>query len=315
MPIRIPNDLPATRTLQDENIFVMTETRALTQDIRPLDLLVLNLMPTKIDTETQLARLLGNTPLQVNLELMHMSSYESKNTPAEHLLTFYKTFDEVRDRKFDGMIVTGAPVEQMPFEEVDYWPELCEIFEWTNTNVHSTFHICWGAQAALYYHYGIPKYPLEEKLFGVFEHKVEYRRSILFRGFDDRFMVPHSRHTTIRREDVERIPSLRILASSEEAGVYAISSRGGRRIFIMGHSEYDAGTLEKEYRRDKAAGLPIQPPKNYFPDDDDTKPPRVTWRSHANLLYSNWLNYMVYQTTPYDLKKLEPSDEEKADRE
>ncbi len=308
MPIRIPNDLPATRTLQDENIFVMTETRALTQDIRPLDILLLNLMPTKVDTETQLARLLGNTPLQVNLELLKTSSHEAKNTPQEHLLTFYKTFDQIRERKFDGMIITGAPVEQMAFEEVDYWPELCEIFEWTITNVHSTFHICWGAQAALYYHYGVQKVPLDEKLFGVFEHTVDYRRSILFRGFDDVFMAPHSRHTTVRREDIERIPSLRILASSREAGVYAVSSRKGRRIFVFGHSEYDPYTLDKEYRRDKAAGLPIQPPKNYFPGDDDSLPPRVSWRAHANLLYSNWLNYFVYQTTPYDLKNtaLEP---------
>jgi len=306
MPIRIPNDLPATKTLQDENIFVMTETRAMTQDIRPLDILLLNLMPTKIDTETQLARLLGNTPLQVNLELLSMSTHETKNTPQEHLLTFYKTFRQIRDRKFDGMIITGAPVEHLEFEQVDYWPELCEIFEWTNTNVHSTFHICWGAQAALYYHYGVRKHPLPEKLFGVFPHTVDYRRSILFRGFDDTFMAPHSRHTTIRREDVERIPSLRVLASSPEAGVYAVSSRRGRRIFIMGHSEYDADTLGKEYRRDKALGLPIAPPKNYYPGDDDTLPPLVSWRSHANLLYSNWLNYMVYQTTPYDLSELPP---------
>ena len=304
MPICIPNDLPATRTLQEENIFVMTETRARTQDIRPLDILVLNLMPTKIDTETQLARLLGNTPLQVNLELLQMSSHQSRNTPSEHLLSFYKTFDQVCRRRYDGMIITGAPVEQLPFEEVDYWPELCDIFEWTTTHVHSTFHICWGAQAALYYHYGIPKRPLPEKLFGVFGHRVEYRRSILFRGFDDEFMAPHSRHTTIDRADVERVPSLRVLASSAEAGVYAITTRKGRRIFIMGHSEYDAGTLQREYLRDKAAGLPIRPPRNYFPDDDDTKPPRVTWRAHANLLYSNWLNYFVYQTTPYDLNNL-----------
>lgn len=304
MPIRIPNDLPATKTLQEENIFVMTETRAMTQDIRPLNILILNLMPTKIDTETQLARLLGNTPLQVNMELMHMSTYQSKNTPAEHLLTFYKTFDEVKDRKFDGMIITGAPVEQMPFEDVDYWPELCDILEWSTTNVHSTFHICWGAQAGLYYHYGIPKYPLPEKMFGIFEHQVEYKRSILFRGFDDHFMVPHSRHTTIRREDVERVPSLRILASSEEAGVYVISSRKGRRIFVMGHSEYDPGTLNKEYVRDKNAGLPIRVPKNYFPGDDDTCPPVDSWRAHANLLYSNWLNYYVYQTTPYDIAEI-----------
>ena len=309
MPIRIPNDLPATKTLQDENIFVMTETRALTQDIRPLDILVLNLMPTKVDTETQLARLLGNTPLQVNMELMHMSSHKSKNVSEEHLLSFYKTFDEIKDRKFDGMIITGAPVEQMPFEEVDYWPELCEIMEWTRTHVHSTFHICWGAQAGLYYHYGINKVPLEEKMFGIFPHTVEYKRSILFRGFDDIFMVPHSRHTTVRREDIEKVEKLKILASSEEAGVYVVSSKNGKRVFVMGHSEYDPLTLNKEYVRDKTAGLPIKPPKNYFPGDDDTQFPMVTWRGSANLLYSNWLNYFVYQTTPYDLKDLQENSE------
>jgi len=304
MPIRIPNDLPATKTLLSENIFVMTETRAMTQDIRPLKILILNLMPTKIDTETQLARVLGNSPLQVDIELLHMSTYQSKNTPAEHLVTFYKTFDEICDRRFDGMIVTGAPVEQMEFEQVDYWPELCRILEWSKSHVHSTFHICWGAQAGLYYHYGVPKYPLGEKLFGVFEHRVEYRKSILFRGFDDTFMVPHSRHTTIRREDVEKVPALRILASSPEAGIYVIATKNGRQIFVMGHSEYDPGTLQREYLRDKNAGLSVRLPENYFPDDDDTKPPRVSWRAHANLLYSNWLNYFVYQTTPYDLKRL-----------
>jgi len=310
MPIRIPNDLPATQTLQDENIFVMTETRAMTQDIRPLDILILNLMPTKIDTETQLARLLGNTPLQVNMELMKVSTYQSKNTSQEHLLAFYKTFDQVKDRNFDGMIITGAPVEQMPFEDVDYWEELCEIMEWSTTHVHSTFHICWGAQAGLYYHYGINKVPLKEKMFGVFPHKVDYKRSILFRGFDDTFMVPHSRHTTVNREDIEKVDALKILASSEEAGVYVISSKKGRRIFVMGHSEYDPLTLNKEYVRDKNAGLPIKPPKNYFPDDDDTKTPVASWRAHANLLYSNWLNYFVYQTTPYDLKELPPKAED-----
>ena len=310
MPIRIPNDLPATQTLQEENIFVMTETRAMTQDIRPLDILLLNLMPTKIDTETQLARLLGNTPLQVNLELMHMSTHKSKNTSQEHLLTFYKTFDEVKHRKFDGMIITGAPVEQMAFEEVDYWPELCEIMEWSSSHVHSTFHICWGAQAGLYYHYGVGKTPLPEKMFGVFPHTVEYKRSILFRGFDDTFMVPHSRHTTVLREAIEAVPALKILASSEEAGVYAVTTKKGKRVFIMGHSEYDPLTLNKEYIRDKNAGLPILPPKNYFPGDDDQKAPLVTWRGHANLLYSNWLNYFVYQTTPYDLKDLPPKPED-----
>ena len=306
MPIRIPNDLPATRTLTGENIFVMTETRAVSQDIRPLEILVLNLMPTKIATETQLARLLGNTPLQVSLDFIHTRSHESKNTPQEHLFHFYKVFDQVKDRNYDGLVITGAPVEQMPFEEVEYWDELCQVMEWSKDHVYSTFHICWGAQAALYYHYGIQKYDLPEKLFGVFPHTVERRSNILMRGFDDVFMVPHSRHTTIRREDVEACPDLKILASSEEAGVYAIATEGGRQVFITGHSEYDPDTLEKEYRRDKDAGLPIHVPWNYYPNDDDTKPPLVRWRSHANLLYQNWLNYFVYQTTPYDLRTMEP---------
>jgi homoserine O-succinyltransferase len=301
VPIRIPNDLPATEILQQENIFVMTQNRAITQDIRPLEIVLLNLMPTKIVTETQLSRLLGNTPLQVHLELMHMSSHRSKNTSQEHLLTFYKSFDELKHRKFDGMVITGAPVEQMEFEDVDYWEELKEIMEWSKTNVHSTFHICWGAQAGLYYHYGIKKHPLPEKLFGVFEHRKEYTRSILLRGFDDIFFAPHSRHTTVHREDIEAVPELKILASSEEAGVYAITSKEGRQIFITGHSEYDPDTLRKEYLRDKNAGLPIKPPANYFPGDDDTKEPVVRWRGHANLLFSNWLNYFVYQTTPYDI--------------
>ena len=301
MPIKIPNELPATHTLESENIFVITENRAMTQDIRPLQILVLNLMPTKIETETQLARLLGNTPLQVEVEFMHTATHKSKNISEEHLFTFYKTFDEIKSRKFDGMIITGAPVEQMEFEEVTYWDELCDIMEWTKTNVHSTFHICWGAQAGLYYHYGIKKYPLEKKLFGIYPHTKDYERSILLRGFDDVFMVPQSRHTTIKREDVEAVPELRIIASSEEAGVYAVSTKYGRQIFITGHSEYDSTTLKSEYIRDKNAGKPIEIPKNYFPDDDETKEPMNTWRSHANLLYSNWLNYFVYQTTPYDI--------------
>ena len=301
MPIQIPNDLPATGILQNENIFVMPEDRATTQDIRPLEIVLLNLMPTKIVTETQLSRLLGNTPLQVHLELMHTTSHKSKNVSQEHLLTFYKSFDELKDRKFDGMVITGTPVENMPFEDVDYWDELCRIMEWTKTNVHSTFHICWGAQAGLYYHYGIQKHPLKEKMFGVFKHKADYKRSILLRGFDDEFWVPHSRHTTVLREDIEKVPGLRIIASSEEAGVYAIMSREGRHIFITGHSEYDADTLNREYVRDKNLGLPIHVPQNYFPNDDDTQEPIVRWRSHANLLYSNWLNYFVYQTTPYDI--------------
>ena len=279
----------------------MTETRAVTQDIRPLEIVLLNLMPTKIVTETQLTRLLGNTPLQVHLELMHTRSHRSRNTSEEHLLSFYKTFDELKDRKFDGMVITGAPVEQMDFEDVDYWPELCEIMEWSKTHVHSTFHICWAAQAGLYYHYGIPKRPLTEKLFGVFPHDKEYRRSILLRGFDDVFYVPHSRHTTVAREDVEKTEGLRIVASSQEAGVYAVLNREGRQIFVTGHSEYDPDTLKNEYLRDKNLGLPIHVPKNYFPGDDDTQEPIVRWRGHANLLFSNWLNYFVYQTTPYDI--------------
>ena len=304
MPIQIPNDLPAASVLQQENIFVMTEERAVSQDIRPLEIVLLNLMPTKIVTETQLTRVLGNTPLQVHLELMHTSTHVSKNVSQEHLLTFYKSFSELKDRKFDGMVITGAPVENMPFEEVDYWPELCEIMEWSKTNVHSTFHICWGAQAGLYYHYGIPKYPLKEKMFGVFEHKADYKRSILLRGFDDVFWAPHSRHTTILRKDIEAVPELKILASSEKAGIYALMNDRGRQIFVTGHSEYDADTLQKEYLRDRNLGLDICVPANYFPNDDDTQPPIVRWRSHANLLFSNWLNYFVYQTTPYDITQI-----------
>ena len=302
-PIKIPNDLPATATLQSENIFVMTETRAMTQDIRPLEILILNLMPTKIETETQFARLLGNSPLQVHLEFIHTSSHVAKNVSAEHLFTFYKTFDEVRSKKYDGMIITGAPVEHLPFEQVEYWDELCRIMEWSKTHVHSTLHICWGAQAGLYYHYGIQKYPLPEKLFGVFPHRVEYKNPILLRGFDEVFMVPHSRHTTVRREDIEAIPALKIAAGSEEAGVYAVFTAGGHQVFLTGHSEYDPDTLKREYERDKALGLPIAVPKNYFPNDDDTQPPIVSWRGHAHLLFSNWLNYFVYQTTPYDFTK------------
>ena len=299
MPIKIPESLPARATLESENIFTITEHRAVTQDIRPLRILLLNLMPTKIVTETQLARLLGNSPLQIELELIMTSCHESRNTSREHMLAFYKTFADVKHQHFDGMVITGAPVEQMEFEQVDYWQELCEIMEWSKTHVTSTFHICWGAQAGLYYHFGVKKLPLEKKLFGVFEHRVERRTSMLLRGFDDTFFVPHSRHTTIDRADIEAIPGLKILATSEEAGVYAVATDKGRQIFITGHSEYDAETLKLEYERDKKAGLPIDVPKNYFPGDDDTKPPRVTWRSHANLIYTNWLNYYVYQRTPY----------------
>ena len=304
MPIKIPNDLPAVKTLNDENIFVMTETRAITQDIRPLKILLLNLMPKKIETETQLSRLLGNSPLQVDLEFIHTKSHKSKNTSAEHLFAFYKTFDDVKHRTFDGMIITGAPVENMPFEEVEYWEELCEIMEWTKTHVHSTFHICWGAQAGLYYHYGIKKYPLDKKMFGIFPHKVDYKKSILFRGSDDVFMVPHSRHTEVKVEDIKQVKELKILSTSEEAGVYAVSTKRGKQIFITGHSEYDRDTLANEYFRDINENKPIEIPKNYFPDDNPKKSPVVTWRSHANLLYSNWLNYFVYQTTPYDIDKI-----------
>ena len=301
MPIQIPNDLPAAGVLQQENIFVMTEERAVTQDIRPLEIVLLNLMPTKVATETQLSRLLGNTPLQVRLELMHTKSHISKNTAQEHLLAFYKSFDELKHRKFDGMVITGAPVERMDFEDVDYWPELCQIMEWSKTHVHSTLHICWGAQAGLYYHYGIPKYPMDQKLFGIFEHIKDYPLSILLRGFDDRFWAPHSRHTTVLREDIEKVPGLKILSSSQEAGVYMVMNKNGHQIFVTGHSEYDPDTLEQEYLRDKKLGLPIEVPKNYYPNDDDTQEPMVRWRGHANLLFSNWLNYFVYQTTPYDI--------------
>ena len=309
MPIRIPNDLPAAETLQQENIFVMPQNRALTQDIRPLEIVLLNLMPTKITTETQLSRLLGNTPLQVNLELMHTTTHQAKNTSQEHMLSFYKSFEELKERKFDGMVITGAPVEKMAFEDVDYWPELCEIMEWSKKNVHSTLHICWGAQAGLYYHHGVNKVALPEKMFGVFPHTADYKRSILLRGFDDQFWVPHSRHTTVLREDVEKVPELKILASSEESGVYAIATKGGKQIFITGHSEYDPLTLESEYLRDKNMGLPISVPKNYYPNDDDTKEPIVRWRGHANLLFSNWLNYFVYQTTPYDIMAIGQNEE------
>jgi homoserine O-succinyltransferase len=304
MPIKIPNDLPAVKTLAAENIFVMTETRAITQNIRPLKILLLNLMPKKIETETQLSRLLGNTPLQIELELIKVKDHVSKNTSAEHMLAFYKTFDDVKHKTFDGLIITGAPVEQMPFEEVNYWQELCTIMEWSRTHVHSTLHICWGAQAGLYYHYGIDKVPLPEKISGVYPHRVDYKRSILFRGFDEAFYVPHSRYTTVRREDVENTPLLKILASSEEAGVYAIITPGGKQVFLTGHPEYDAVTLEKEYQRDKALGINPDVPKNYYPDDDDTKAPMVTWRAHATLLFTNWLNYFVYQTTPYDIDRI-----------
>lgn len=314
MPIKIPGDLPAAKTLQDENIFVMDIERAVRQDIRPLHTLILNLMPTKITTETQLARLLGNTPLQIEIELLAVSGRTPKHTSKEHMLAFYKSFDEIRENFYDGLIITGAPVEQMPFEKVEYWPELCEIIEWSKSHVYNTFHICWGALAGLYYHYGIEKKALPEKLFGVFPHRVTHKGSILFRGFDDVFWVPHSRYTTVVREQIEKTSALKILAESDDAGVYAISTDGGRQIFITGHSEYDTDTLNNEYQRDKAEGLPIHIPQNYFPDDDDTREPSCTWRSAGNLLYSNWLNYFVYQSTPYLITNItENSKSEEAD--
>lgn len=308
MPIKIPNDLPAAKTLASENIFVMTETRAITQDIRPLRILILNLMPKKIETETQLARLLGNTPLQVEPTLMHTSSHQSKNVSPEHLLAFYKTFKDVKDEFFDGMIITGAPVEMVPFEQVEYWDELCEIMEWSKTHVQSTMHICWASQAGLYYHYGIHKHLMPKKMFGVYPHTVDYKASILFRGFDDTFMVPQSRHTTFLKEDIDKVPELKILSSAKETGVYAVSTKNGRQIFITGHSEYDADTLQNEYLRDVALGKEIDLPENYYLDNNPNNPPIVSWRAHANLLFSNWLNYFVYQSTPYDVKKVEKVD-------
>ena len=304
MPIKIPSTLPARKVLEGENIFIMTEERAIGQDIRPLEIALLNLMPTKIATETQLSRLLGNTPLQVNVTLLQVSSHKAKNTSEEHMLAFYKTFEDVKDRNFDGFIITGAPVEQLPFEEVEYWDELCQIMEWTKTHVHSTLHICWGAQAALYYHFGIDKKPLDKKLFGVFKHNVVYKNPILLRGFDDEFWVPHSRHTTVDIEDLKKEKRIKILAQSKEAGLYAAITKNGRQVFITGHSEYDSDTLKNEYLRDKNLGKEIDVPVNYFPDDNPNRSPKVKWRGHANLLFSNWLNYFVYQTTPYDLKRI-----------
>jgi homoserine O-succinyltransferase len=304
MPIRIQENLPAIEVLESENIFVMTHQRAITQDIRPLKIIILNLMPTKIETETQLLRLLSNTPLQVDVELMQMASHISKNTASSHLNTFYKTFNEVRDEKFDGMIITGAPVEKMPFEDVDYWDELCEIMAWSRKNVYSTLHICWGAQAGLYYHFGIPKYLLEHKLSGIFHHRVLEQQHPLVRGFDDDFYAPHSRYTEVRREDIEKHSDLVILTASNAAGVHTIARKNGRQFFITGHLEYDRDTLAHEYFRDVQKGLHPLIPQNYFPNDDVTQTPPFVWRSHANLLFSNWLNYYVYQQTPYDLKDI-----------
>ncbi|MDD2414253.1 MAG: homoserine O-succinyltransferase [Eubacteriaceae bacterium] len=305
MPIKIPDNLPAFDILEQENIFVMPQGRATAQDIRPLRLAIMNLMPTKITTETQLLRLIGNTPIQVDITLLQSETHDCKNTDQTHLDTFYKTWREVKSQYFDGLIITGAPIENLPFEEVDYWDELVDIMDWSLTHVYSTFHICWGAQAALYYHYGIPKYALSEKLFGIFPHhvkaKAQYRP--LFRGFDDVFYVPHSRHSEIRAEDIAKVPELSIVADSPDAGVYIVTAKNGRQVFVTGHSEYDADTLKKEYDRDIAAGKVIDVPVNYFRDNDPTKEPVVTWRSHANLLYFNWLNYYVYQGTPFDVDK------------
>lgn len=305
MPIKIPNDLPASQTLTKENIFVMDASRATHQDIRPLKIAILNLMPTKISTETQLLRLLGNTPIQIEVTLLQMKTHESKNTSADHLGSFYSYFEDVQNQRFDGLIITGAPIETLDFEEVDYWEELVQIMEWSKTNAFSTMHICWGAQAGLYHHYGIPKYLLPKKKFGVFEHHLEQDFVKLFRGFDDTFFVPHSRHTGIHREPIDAHPDLELMASSEEAGVYIVIAREGRQIFVTGHSEYDPETLKGEYDRDISQGKSINVPDNYYPDDDPTQPPIVRWRGHANLLFSNWLNYYVYQETPYDISKAE----------
>lgn len=301
MPIKIPNNLPASQILSNENIFVMDANRASHQDIRPLKIAILNLMPTKISTETQLLRLLGNTPLQIEVTLLQTKTYESKNTSSEHLGSFYCYFEDVKDQRFDGLIITGAPIETLEFEEVDYWNELTQIMDWSKTNVFSTLHICWGAQAGLYYHYRIQKYLLPEKAFGVFEHHLEQNYVKLFRGFDDTFYAPHSRHTSIRREVIDAHPDLEVMAASNEAGVYIAMAQNGRQIFVTGHSEYDPETLKGEYDRDVSQGKPINVPMNYYPNDDPTQPPVVRWRGHANLLFSNWLNYYVYQETPYEL--------------
>lgn len=305
MPIKIPDNLPAAEILEQENVFVMSDNRAYSQDIRPLRILILNLMPTKIVTETQLLRLLSNSPLQIDVDFIYTASYNPRNTSTEHLIKFYETFEQVQERRYDGMIITGAPVEQMPFEEVTYWPELCEIMKWSRSHVYSTLHICWGAQAGLYYHYGIPKYDRPSKMFGVFPHSLSWTRPVkLFRGFDDIFYVPHSRHTEVRRSDIERVPALRILSESEISGVYAVSDMSGRQIFLTGHSEYDPQTLKTEYERDLARELPIDIPRCYFQDDDPSRQPIVRWRSSAYLLFANWLNYYVYQETPFDLSAI-----------
>ncbi|PKM80782.1 MAG: homoserine O-succinyltransferase [Firmicutes bacterium HGW-Firmicutes-14] len=304
MPIKIPDNLPAREVLLGEDIFLMDETRAVHQDIRALKIILLNLMPTKIVTETQITRLLANSPLQVELEFLHPATYTAKNTPEEHMIAFYKTYEYIRDRKYDGMIITGAPVEHLEFEEVVYWEELKQIMEWARRNVFSTLYLCWGAQAGLFYHYGVPKYPLGKKMFGVFPHRVVKKNTRLLRGFDDIFYVPHSRYTEVRREDIDRISELEVLAESDIAGLYIAASKDGRQIFVSGHSEYDPLTLKDEYVRDIDKGLDIAVPQNYFPGDDPSRDPQVIWRGHANLLFSNWLNYYVYQETPYDLNEI-----------
>ena len=304
MPINIPDALPAAEALRNENIFVMNESRAVHQDIRPLKIAILNLMPTKVTTETQLLRLLGNSALQVDIVLLRTKSYKSKNTSEEHLFNFYSCFEELREQKFDGLVITGAPVEQLAFEEVEYWEELTQIMEWSRNNVYSTLHICWGAQAGLYYHYGIPKHPLGYKMFGVFEHRLCRKNNRLLRGFDDTFYAPHSRHTEIRMKDVEPIRELELLSISKDAGIYILGSKNGRQIFVTGHPEYDPLTLKSEYDRDISLQLPIQVPVNYFEDDDPQKNPVVRWRSHGNLIFANWLNYYVYQETPYDVREI-----------
>lgn len=305
MPIRISSELPAFKTLGEENIFVMSKERAEHQDIRPLKVVILNIMPKKIETESQLLRLLSNTPLQVDVDLLQMASHVSKNTSVHHLESFYKTFDEIRDDRYDGMIITGAPVELLDYEQVDYWNEICTIMEWSKTHVFSTLYICWAAQAGLYYHYGIPKYTLDHKMFGIFPHRAEVSNCQLLRGFDDIFYVPHSRNTEVRREDIERIPQLEILTVSDIAGVHIVANKNGRQYFITGHSEYDRDTLANEYRRDVEKGIDIQIPYNYFPGDNPDNVPVFSWRCTANLMFSNWLNYCVYQKTPYNLDELE----------
>lgn len=304
MPLNIPITLPAVDMLLKENIFVMDSERASTQEIRPLKILILNLMPIKITTETDLIRLLSNSPLQIELDFLHAESHTSKNTPVEHLQTFYKTFEEIKSSNFDGMIITGAPVELLEFEEVNYWSEITQIFDWAKSHVTSTFFICWAAQAGLYHYYGIPKYPLDAKMFGVFEHRTNNPQNPIFRGFDDVFYVPHSRHTEIRREDILKNPELTLLSESPESGVYMVMARNGRQFFITGHSEYSPFTLDTEYKRDVAKGLDIQLPQNYYLENDPDNEPIVRWRSHANLLFTNWLNYFVYQETPYDLNNI-----------